>query len=85
VTGGAYDAEEDSWQPAGRKYLFPVEIMRSMFRHRVLKCLQRCRDRSELAFVGGCTELGDDSAHACPLRGDNPLKGRQKLDPGGWR
>jgi hypothetical protein len=64
VTGGAYDAEEDAWQPAGKKYLFPVEIMRSMFRHRVLKCLQRCRDRGELAFVGGCAELEDDSAWA---------------------
>ena len=64
VTGGAYDAETDSWQPASRKYLFPVPVMRSMFRHRVLKRLQQCRDRGELVFVGGCAELEDDRAWA---------------------
>ena len=64
VTGGAYDAEDDIWQPAGRKYLFPVEVMRSMFRYRVLKRLQRCRDRGELSFVGGCAGLEDARAWA---------------------
>lgn len=64
VTGGAYDVEADSWQPAGRKYLFPVEAMRSMFRRRFLDSLQECRDRGELAFVGGCAELEADKAWA---------------------
>ena len=64
MTGGAYDALADTWKPAGRKYLFPVEVMRSMFRHRVLKRLDKARIRDELSFVGGCAELDDDKAWA---------------------
>ena len=60
VTGGAYDAGADSWQPASRKYLFPAEVMRDMFRHRFLKRLRRARERGELSFVGGSAELADD-------------------------
>ena len=64
VTGGAHDADDDRWQPAGRKYLFPVQVMRSMFRHRVLERLQKSRDRGDLAFLGSCAELEDDRAWA---------------------
>ena len=64
VTGGAYDIEADSWQPASRKYLFPAEVMRTMFRHRFLRGVDKARERGELSFVGGSAVLADDRVWA---------------------
>jgi len=59
VTGGAYDADMDRWTHADKKHLFPVPVMRELFRGRFLHLLQKARDKEELSFVGGCKELED--------------------------
>jgi hypothetical protein len=64
VTGGAYDPESDTWQGAGKDYLFPVKVMGELFRGRFLHHLQRARERGEFSFTGGCADLADERAWA---------------------
>lgn len=64
VSGGAYDAEGDTWNHADKAYLFPVAVMRALYRGRVLHKLGKARQRGELSFVGGCAHLADPQAWA---------------------
>lgn len=61
VTGGAFSSNE-GWNEASSRYLFPVAVMRQMYRGAFLEELQRAFSRDELTFVGECSELEDPKA-----------------------
>jgi len=65
VTGGGLSADGTQWLPAGRgRFLFPIEVMRRLFRGKLLAGLALARERGQLKFDGPCAHLADPLAFA---------------------
>lgn len=52
VTGGGLDICNDQWIPARRKFLFPVKVMGSLFRGKMLAGLGEAIDRGDVDLGG---------------------------------
>ncbi len=52
VPGGALSADRTRWKQAPARYLFPVEVMRTLFRAKMLDYLRRAVDRGEIRMHG---------------------------------
>ena len=48
VTGGALSDDGERWLSARDNYLFPIPVMRALFRGKMLDCLRRAHARGEL-------------------------------------
>jgi hypothetical protein len=65
VTGGGLSADGTQWLPVGRgRFLFPVKVMRRLFRGKLLAALALAQDRGQLKFDGSCAHLADPLAFA---------------------
>jgi hypothetical protein len=66
VTGGGLSTDGQRWVAArGRgRYLFPVAVMRKLFRGKLLAAITRAREQGQLDFGGACAHLADDAAFA---------------------
>lgn len=66
VTGGGLAADGTRWVAArGRgRYLFPVAVMKRLFRGKLLAALTRARERGQLDFDGPCADLAEPAAFA---------------------
>lgn len=53
VTGGALSPDGERWVAAHRDYLFPVQVMRRLFRGKLLDALKRAERRGELRVPDG--------------------------------
>jgi hypothetical protein len=52
VTGGALSPLGDRWVPARRKYLFPVKVLKKLFRGKFLDALRRIHKEQPLCLDG---------------------------------
>jgi hypothetical protein len=52
VPGGGLSADRTRWKQAPARYLFPVEVMRTLFRAKVLDYLRRAVDSGEVHMHG---------------------------------
>jgi len=70
VTGGGLSPDGTRWVAVrGRgRYLFPVEVMKRLFRGKLLAALTRARERGQLDFDGPCALLADPTTFARLLR-----------------
>jgi hypothetical protein len=64
VTGGGLSEDGLSWVPTGDNFLFPVKVMRRLFRAKFLAGLARARDDGVLDLGGSCAGLADPVAFA---------------------
>jgi len=68
VTGGGLDLDGSRWVPTSRRYLFPVAVLRKLFRRRVRQRLREAFDAGKLDFGGACARLADVRAFRRLLR-----------------
>jgi len=68
VTAGAMDVDTNRWSPSRARFLFPVFLMRDLFRGIVLKRVKAMYSRGELRCVGRAAKLGDDAEFARVIR-----------------
>jgi hypothetical protein len=59
VTGGGLAPAQDHWVPARKKHLFPVSVLRLLFRGKFLDGLRRAHERGQLVLEGPCAPLAD--------------------------
>ncbi len=59
VTAGGL-ADDGTWKPAQKRFLFPVKALSRVFRAKYLDGLARARRRGELGFAGSTAGLADD-------------------------
>lgn len=65
VTGGGLrDASGDWVSRHGGRYLFPVAVLRRLFRGKFMAALVRARRKGGLRFTGRCAALADDDVFA---------------------
>jgi hypothetical protein len=62
VTGGGLSPDGTRWSPARRRYLFPVEVLGTLFRGKLLAALDAAIKRGDVAMPGG--EAADPEAWA---------------------
>lgn len=63
VSGGALSPQGE-WKAASKKFLFPVAVMRNLFRGRLLAGLEKTRRDGKLRFAGSSAHLADPDAWA---------------------
>jgi hypothetical protein len=66
VTGGGLSPDGTRWisvKGEGR-FLFPIAVIRALFRGKVLAALTRARESGQLDFDGACADLADAAAFA---------------------
>lgn len=54
IPGGALSADRTRWKPASSSHLFPIEVMRILFRAKVLDYLQQAVRSGAVAMHGEC-------------------------------
>jgi len=66
VTGGVLSPDGTRWISVRGKgdFLFPVAVIRALFRGKLLAALTRARERGQLEFDGACADLADPAAFA---------------------
>jgi hypothetical protein len=66
VTGGGLALDGRRWvaAPGRGRFLFPVKVMATLFRAKLLAALVRAHRRGELQFSGSCAHLADPAAFA---------------------
>ncbi len=66
VTGGALSPDGTRWIPAQSRgrYLFPVAVIKRLFRGKLLAALTRARERGQLEFDSDCADLAAPEAFA---------------------
>jgi hypothetical protein len=65
VTGGGLSSDQSRWVPVkNRRYLFPVAVMKRLFRGKFLAGLSRLQRAGKLRFVGGAARIADPAAFA---------------------
>jgi hypothetical protein len=66
VTGGGLALDGRRWvaAPGRGRFLFPVKVMATLFRAKLLVALARAHRRGELQFAGSCAHLADPAAFA---------------------
>jgi len=69
VTGGGLALDGTSWVGTPRHFLFPVAVMRALFRRLVREALLDAFDKGELDLGGACADLADRTAFRRMLRG----------------
>ena len=70
VTGGGVAEDgHDSWAPTPRRFLFPVAVMRKLFRGIVHSRLRKAYDDEQLDLDGCCEPFREPKAFAKLLRG----------------
>jgi hypothetical protein len=64
VTGGALAPDGERWIAAqsGGRYLFPVAVIKRLFRGKLLAAMTRAREHGQLDFDGPCAHLADPAA-----------------------
>lgn len=68
VTGGGLALDGSTWCPTSRRFLFPVAVMRKLFRGIVRRGLRAAFDAGEPNLGGACAEFADPGAFARLLR-----------------
>lgn len=68
VTGGGLDLDGSRWVATSRSYLFPVAVLRKLFRRRVRQRLREAFDAGSFDFGGECARLADVRAFRRLLR-----------------
>ncbi len=69
VTGGGLAMDGSRWVASSPRFLFPVAVMRKLFRGVVRRGLLRAHERGELDLGGACAEIADPRAFKRMLRG----------------
>ena len=69
VTGGGVSLDGQRWVEASKRFLFPVAVMRKLFRGIVRRRLRDAYDQGCLDLEGGCSEWAEPKAFARLLRG----------------
>ena len=64
TTGGGLAPSGDDWRSSSRRYLFPVAVMRTLFRGKFLAGLRELHERGLLHFTGRAATLADPAAFA---------------------
>lgn len=59
VTGGGLRTNGQWVSRYGGRYLFPVAVLRTLFRGKFMAALVRARDKGEIQFTGRCAALGE--------------------------
>lgn len=68
VTGGGLTPDGQRWVPTARHFLFPVAVLRKLFRGAVRTGLRRATDAGKLDLGGACADLAEPRAFARLLR-----------------
>ena len=68
VTGGGLTDDNAEWKGAAPDFLFPVRVLSSLFRGKLLERLRRIYRDSHLDLGGGAAELADPDAFAQVVR-----------------
>jgi hypothetical protein len=55
VTGGGLSPDGNTWIPARRRYLFPIEVLGALFRGKLLAALDTAMKRGDITMPGGDT------------------------------
>jgi len=61
VTGGGLHLDGRRWIPTSKRFLFPVDLMSSVFRGKFAEGLSRLYDRQQLDLGGSCARFADPS------------------------
>jgi len=64
VTAGGLHEQGDRWVPVRGQFLFPVQLLSTVFRGKLLDGLARLYDCQELDLGGACAHLADPGAFA---------------------
>jgi hypothetical protein len=66
VTGGGLSPDRTRWisVKGDGRFLFPVTVIRALFRGKLLAALTRARQLGQLDFDGACADLADPAAFA---------------------
>jgi len=59
VTAGGLSLDDERWVSSRLDYLFPIEVMRELFRGKILDGLKRAYKAGKLALNGSSAELAD--------------------------
>ena len=59
VTGGGLSLDDARWIPTSKSFLFPVDVMRVLFRGKVLDAVSRAYKQGKLRLSGTCADLAD--------------------------
>jgi len=62
VTAGGLSLDSERWVPSRANYLFPHEVMRKLFRGKILDGLKRAYKAGKLAFHGTSADLAEPPA-----------------------
>lgn len=69
VTGGGLALDGSRWVPTPRHFLFPVAVLRKLFRGAVRTRLLAAFDQGRLDLAGACADLAEPRAFRRMLRG----------------
>lgn len=68
VTGGGLSLDGERWVESPKRFLFPVAVMRALFRGKLLASLEDARRRGKLRFVGAAAPLANEAIFQDLLR-----------------